>query len=262
MTDSTAPPARTDAIDQLVKSSADFIATKRMVVVLPTYNERENLARMVRTLFQLEIPGLEVLVVDDSSPDGTGTLADELARARDGAMRVVHRAHKQGLGPAYIEGFRRALDDGADFVVEMDADFQHDPRVLYDFRRHIERYDIVAGSRYIPGGSVDPQWNSARKLLSRGGSAYARLVLGLVSHDPTGGFKCFRASALRKIDLHRIRSSGYAFQIEMSYAAQRAGLTVKEVPIHFVDRQRGASKMSSRIALEAAWRVWQIKRRY
>lgn len=233
-----------------------------MIVVLPTYNERENLPRMVETLFALEIPGLEVLVVDDGSPDGTGALAEELAREHDGTMHVAHRDHKLGLGPAYIDGFSRALEMGADFVVEMDADFQHDPAVLHDFRRYIEYYDIVAGSRYIPGGSVDPKWNIARKLLSRGGSAYARLVLRLESHDPTGGFKCFRAEALRKIALERIRSSGYAFQIEMSYAAQRAGLLVKEVPIHFIDRQRGTSKMSSRIALEAAWRVWQIKRRY
>lgn len=233
-----------------------------MMVVLPTYNERENLPVMLETLHQFDIPGLEILVVDDNSPDGTGQLAEELRARYPGLLHVAHRSRKAGLGPAYIDGFGRALALGADYVVEMDADFQHDPKVLYDFRRWIEEYDVVVGSRYVPGGNVDPDWSLPRKVLSRGGSLYARLVLGLTVHDPTGGFKCFRASALRKLDLSRIRSSGYAFQIEMSYACQRAGLRVKEVPIYFIERQRGESKMSARIALEAAWRVWQIKRRY
>jgi dolichol-phosphate mannosyltransferase len=235
---------------------------KRMIVVLPTYNERENLAAMVETLRELGIPGLEVLVVDDNSPDGTGALAEELRERHPAMMHVAHRPRKMGLGPAYIDGFGRALALGADYVVEMDADFQHDPRTLLDFRRWIEEYDIVVGSRYIPGGSVEPGWSIPRKVLSRGGSIYARAILGLQVHDPTGGFKCFRASALKRLDLSRVRSSGYTFQIEMSYACQRAGLRVKEVPIHFADRVRGESKMSTRIALEAAWRVWQIKRRY
>ena len=237
---------------------------KRMIVVLPTYNERENLPAMVETLGTLGIPGLEILVVDDNSPDGTGQLAEELGEQYAGkiAIHVAHRAQKLGLGPAYIDGFGRALAMGADYVVEMDADFQHDPRTLHEFRRWIEEYDVVVGSRYIPGGSVDDHWSLARKFLSRGGSVYARLILGLRTHDPTGGFKCFRASALRALDLGRIRSSGYTFQIEMSYACQRAGLRVKEVPIRFIDRERGTSKMSARIAIEATWRVWQIKRRY
>lgn len=262
MTDSQVAPALAEGASHRPATDRRDLAVPRMVVVLPTYNERENLPRMVKTLFGLGIPGLEVLVVDDSSPDGTGALAEELARDHGDVMHVAHRVHKLGLGPAYMEGFGRALEMGADFVVEMDADFQHDPAVLYEFRRYIEYYDIVAGCRYIPGGSVDQKWSIARKLLSRGGSAYARLILGLESHDPTGGFKCFRADALRKISLDRVRSSGYAFQIEMTYAAQRAGLLVKEVPIKFVDRERGTSKMSSKIAIEAAWRVWQIKRRY
>lgn len=237
---------------------------KRMIVVLPTYNERENLPVMIEALHDLGIPGLEVLVVDDNSPDGTGALAEELGERYSGRIEVhvAHRPHKLGLGPAYIDGFGRALALGADYIVEMDADFQHDPATLHEFRRLIEEYDLVVGSRYSAGGSVDDRWSLSRKLLSRGGSIYARLILGLRAHDPTGGFKCFRASALRALDLGAIRSSGYTFQIEMSYACQRAGLRVKEVPIHFVDRERGTSKMSARIALEATWRVWQIRRRY
>ena len=237
---------------------------KRMMVVLPTYNERENLPIMIETLHGLGIPGLEVLVVDDNSPDGTGQLAEELGEQYSGQIEVhvAHRPKKMGLGPAYIDGFGRALALGADYIVEMDADFQHDPATLHEFRHWIEQYDVVVGSRYIPGGRVEARWSIWRQLLSRGGSVYARFILGLRTHDPTGGFKCFRASALRAIDLSAIRSSGYTFQIEMSYACQQAGLRVKEVPIRFVDRERGTSKMSARIALEATWRVWQIRRRY
>ncbi len=239
-------------------------ATERTIVILPTYNERENLPSMVETLHLLGIPGLEILVVDDNSPDGTGDLAEQLSAQYTGRipLHVAHRPQKLGLGPAYIDGFGRALALGADYIVEMDADFQHDPQMIREFRHWIEEYDVVVGSRYIPGGSVGDRWNLSRKLLSRGGSIYARLILGLRAHDPTGGFKCFRASALRTLDLGKIRSSGYTFQIEMSYACQRAGLRVKEVPIRFIDRERGTSKMSARIAIEATWRVWQIKRRY
>ncbi len=239
-------------------------ALKRTIVVLPTYNERENLPLMIETLLQLEIPGLEVLVVDDNSPDRTGDLAEELRReyADRFPIHVAHRPQKLGLGPAYIDGFGRALALGADYIVEMDADFQHDPKIIREFRHWIEQYDVVVGCRYIPGGSVEDRWSFFRKLLSRGGSIYARMILGLRVHDPTGGFKCFRASALQQLDLSRIRSSGYTFQIEMSYACQRAGLRVKEVPIRFIDRERGSSKMSMKIATEATWRVWQIKGRY
>ncbi|MFN8516869.1 MAG: polyprenol monophosphomannose synthase [Chloroflexia bacterium] len=243
---------------------AETTGEKRMIVVLPTYNERENLPVMIEALHSLGIPGLEVLVVDDNSPDGTGQLAEDLGEQYSGKfeVHVAHRPQKMGLGPAYIDGFGRALALGADYVVEMDADFQHDPATLHEFRRWIEEYDIVVGCRYMPGGSVEDRWSIVRKLLSRGGAIYSRFVLGLQIHDPTGGFKCFRASALRAIDLSKVRSSGYTFQIEMSYAAQRAGLRVKEVPIRFVDRERGTSKMSARIAIEATWRVWQIRQRY
>ena len=262
---SDATPTRQVTTDERGAQAGDEVtptAVKRMMVVLPTYNERENLPAMIDTLRELGIPGLEILVVDDNSPDGTGALADELAGRYPGTIHVAHRPRKMGLGPAYIDGFGRALALGADFVVEMDADFQHDPGTLRQFREWIEEYDVVVGSRYIAGGSVERRWSIPRKLLSRWGNVYARLVLGLRVHDPTGGFKCFRASALKKLDLSRVRSSGYTFQIEMSYACQRAGLRVKEVPIHFTDRERGTSKMSSRIAVEAAWRVWEIKRRY
>lgn len=247
-----------------LRTEADTTSPQRMIVVLPTYNETENLPQMIETLLGLGIPGLEVLVVDDNSPDGTGNLAEQLRLDYAGRLpiNVLHRQQKEGLGPAYLAGFRRALELGADFIVEMDADFQHDPKVLYAFRRWIDEYDIVVGCRYIPGGDVAEDWNLSRKLLSRGASIYARIILGLRIHDPTGGFKCFRASALRRLDLSRIRSSGYTFQIEMSYASQRVGLRVKEVPIRFVARERGASKMSARIAIEATWRVWQIKSRY
>ncbi len=250
--------------DAATRGAGATVATvpKRMIVVLPTYNERENLPLMLEALHGLGLPGLEVLVVDDNSPDGTGDLAEGLRREYPDTLHVAHRPRKMGLGPAYIDGFGRALALGADYVVEMDADFQHDPAVLREFHRWIEEYDVVVGSRYIRGGSVEPRWSLPRKLLSRGGNIYARLVLGLRVHDPTGGFKCFRASALKRLDFSRVRSSGYTFQIEMSYACQRAGLRAKEVPIHFTDRARGESKMSARIALEAAWRVWEIKRRY
>lgn len=255
---STKEAGHTDAATSTVTS------TKRTIVILPTYNERENLPIMVETLHTLGIPGLEILVVDDNSPDGTGDLAEQLSAEYAGRipLHVAHRPQKMGLGPAYIDGFGRALALGADYIVEMDADFQHDPQMVHEFLRWIEEYDVVVGSRYIAGGSVEDRWSLSRKLLSRGGSIYARVILGLRTHDPTGGFKCFRASALRTLDLSRIRSSGYTFQIEMSYACQRAGLRVKEVPIRFIDRERGTSKMSAWIAIEATWRVWQIKRHH
>src|SRR5262245_22825923 len=182
--------------EEAIGGTAGAVATglKRMVVVLRPYNERENLPVMVEALSGLGIPGLEILVVDDNSPDGTGALADELRLAHPAVLHVAHRPEKQGLGPAYLDGFRRALALGADYVVEMDADFQHDPQTLHLFRRWIAEYDVVVGCRYMPGGSVDEGWNVARRLLSRGGSRYARLILGLRVHDPTGGFKCFRAA--------------------------------------------------------------------
>lgn len=233
----------------------------RPMVVVPTYNEIENLPAIVAALLALPVPSLRVLVVDDNSPDGTGKLADELSARHGGRVGVLHRPGKQGLGPAYIAGFRRALADGADAVVEMDADFSHDPAVVPTLIAQLAECDLVLGSRYIPGGGVDPAWSRPRRLLSRFGGLYARTVLGLPIHDPTGGFRAFRRTALEAIDLEAIRSNGYTFQIEMAYAVHRRGLRLCEVPIHFKDRVQGQSKMSASIAAEAAWRVWQVRLR-
>jgi dolichol-phosphate mannosyltransferase len=220
-------------------------------VCLPTYNERENLEPMVRALGE---QGVQVLVIDDNSPDGTGAIADRLASELD-YVGVLHRPRKEGLGPAYLDGFRRALAEGAELVLEMDCDFSHNPS---DVRRLItaaERdADLVLGSRYVDGGSIG-SWGPVRRLVSAGGSWYARVLLGTQVRDLTGGFKCYRRRVLETIDLAAIRSKGYAFQIETTYRALRAGFRVVEVPITFSDREAGASKMSRSIVLEAIWRV-------
>jgi dolichol-phosphate mannosyltransferase len=233
----------------------------RPTIVLPTYNERENLPAMVEALLALPVAGLHLLVVDDNSPDGTGQLADDLAAAHPDRIGVLHRPGKQGLGPAYLAGFRRAMADGADAMIEMDADFSHDPAIVPVLVERLASCDLVLGSRYIPGGGVDPAWSLPRRLLSRFGGIYARIILGLPIHDPTGGFRAYRRTALEAIDLDRIRSNGYTFQIEMAYAVHRRGLCLCEVPIHFKDRVKGQSKMSAGIAAEAAWRVWQVRLR-
>jgi dolichol-phosphate mannosyltransferase len=228
----------------------------RVTVCLPTYNERENLEPMVRALGEQDV---SVLVIDDSSPDGTGELADRLAGELD-HVHVLHRERKEGLGPAYLAGFRHALAGGAELILEMDADFSHDPN---DVPRLIERAseaDIVLGSRYVEGGSIR-NWGRLRRFVSAGGSAYARRVLGVHVRDLTGGFKCFRREVLETIELDAITSRGYAFQIETTYRALRAGFRVVEVPIAFVDRERGGSKMSRRIVLEAIWRVPMLRLR-
>ena len=223
----------------------------KATVCLPTYNERENLEPMLRALAPL---GVNVLVVDDNSPDGTGEIADRLA-AELGFVSVLHRARKAGLGPAYIAGFRRALADGAEYVLEMDCDFSHDPA---DVPRLIaaceEGADLALGSRYVPGGGTG-NWGLGRRFVSEGGSWYARLLLGVRIRDLTGGFKCYRRAVLERIDLDAIGSRGYAFQIETTYRTLRAGFTVVEVPIQFVDRTAGHSKMSRAIVLEAVVKV-------
>ncbi|HYC82152.1 MAG TPA: polyprenol monophosphomannose synthase [Solirubrobacterales bacterium] len=230
-------------------------------LVLPTYNEAGNLEPIVaRSLAQLP-DGARVLVVDDASPDGTGAIADRLAAERPDRVEVLHRSGKRGLGPAYIAGFRRALAAGAGLVLEMDADFSHDPADLPRLLAAAEDADLVIGSRYVPGGRVEA-WSPSRRLLSRGGSAYARHVLGLGVHDLTGGFKCFRREVLEAIDLDGVDSRGYAFQVEMTYRAARCGFRLLEIPIVFHDRREGASKMTAAIAAEAAWRVpWLRYRR-
>jgi dolichol-phosphate mannosyltransferase len=225
----------------------------RAVICLPTYNERENLEPIVRALAALLENGDRVLVIDDGSPDGTGELADRLA-AEHSWVEVLHRPRKQGLGPAYLAGFRRALDLGADLVYEMDCDRSHDPADVPRLRAAAAGADLVLGSRYVPGGTIR-NWGLLRRLVSAGGSLYARLVLDVPVRDLTGGFKCYRRRVLETIDLDRVRSRGYAFQIETTYRALRAGFRVVEVPITFIDREVGGSKMSRAIVLEAIWKV-------
>ncbi len=222
----------------------------RATVCLPTYNERENLEPMVRALGE---NGVSVLVIDDNSPDGTGELADRLAGELD-HVAVLHRQLKEGLGPAYLAGFRRALADGAELVLEMDCDFSHNPADVPRLIEAAANADLVLGSRYVRGGSI-PNWGVVRRFVSFGGSLYARLLLGVGVRDLTGGFKCYRRTVLETIDLDAISSRGYAFQIETTYRALRAGFRVVEVPITFVDRERGGSKMSRGIVLEGFWKV-------
>ena len=223
------------------------------MVCLPTYNERENLEAMVSALGKVLPADSRILVVDDNSPDGTGELADRLAAERDG-VGVLHRERKEGLGPAYLAGFRRALELGADLVAEIDCDFSHDPTDLPRLVAAAEEADVVLGSRYVPGGGTR-NWGLLRRLISRGGSLYAQILLGLRIRDLTGGFKVYRRAVLETIDLDAIESKGYAFQIETTYRAIRAGFRVVEVPIVFADRQVGGSKMSKAIVLEAIWKV-------
>jgi len=222
----------------------------RTVACLPTYDERENLEPMVRALREL---GVGVLVIDDNSPDGTGELADRLAAELDG-VEVLHRERKEGLGPAYIAGFRHVLAGDAELVVQIDCDFSHDPADVPRLVEAAGKADLVLGSRYVAGGRVE-NWGLPRRLISAGGSLYARVLLGIGIRDLTGGFKCFRREVLEAIDLDAVSSRGYAFQIEMTYRALRAGFSVVEVPITFVDRERGGSKMSRAIVLEAIWKV-------
>jgi dolichol-phosphate mannosyltransferase len=225
----------------------------RAVICLPTYNERENLEPMLQALGALLEDGDRVLVIDDGSPDGTGELADRLAGDHSW-VEVLHRPEKQGLGPAYLAGFRYALDLGAELVFEMDCDRSHDPADVPRLRAEAEGADLVLGSRYVPGGTIR-NWGLVRRLVSASGSLYSRLVLGVPVRDLTGGFKCYRRRVLERIDLDAVRSRGYAFQIETTYRALRAGFRVVEVPITFVDREVGGSKMSRAIVLEAIWKV-------
>jgi dolichol-phosphate mannosyltransferase len=220
------------------------------VVCLPTYNERENLEPMLRALGGKDV---RVLVIDDNSPDGTGALADRLADELD-YVGVLHRERKEGLGPAYLAGFRRALTDGAELVLEMDCDFSHDPNDVPRLVAAAQDADLVLGSRYVVGGAV-ANWGLVRRFVSAGGSWYARVLLGARVRDLTGGFKCYRRQVLETIDLDAVDSKGYAFQIETTYRALRAGFRVVEIPIRFADREAGGSKMSKAIVLEAIWKV-------
>ncbi|MHB9111675.1 MAG: polyprenol monophosphomannose synthase [Thermoleophilia bacterium] len=231
-------------------------------VILPTYNELENLERFVTRLLEVfDANSLDgrIIVVDDGSPDGTGEIADSLAARLDN-LSVIHRAEKQGIGPAYIAGFKQALATDTQYIMEMDCDFSHDPANIPAFLVAIKDADLVLGSRYVPGGRVE-NWGRLRRLISRWGGLYARLVLGVPVNDLTGGNKCFRREVLEALDLDAVSSQGYGFQIEMTYRAIRKGFKVKEIPITFSDRQLGQSKMSKRIVFEAVVLVWKLRLR-
>ena len=233
-------------------SDETFADLGRIVVIVPTYDERENLP-LITARVRAAVPEADVLVADDNSPDGTGVLADELAAADD-HVHVMHRRGKEGLGAAYLAGFDWALDNGYDVVVEMDADGSHQPEQLPRLLDALRDADLVLGSRWVPGGSV-VNWPKSREFLSRGGSLYTRMMLGVPMRDATGGYRAFRADTLRKLDLTGVESAGYCFQVELGWRAVKAGMRVREVPIGFVERELGASKMSQRIVVEALWRV-------
>ncbi|MGQ9630793.1 MAG: polyprenol monophosphomannose synthase [bacterium] len=228
----------------------------RALVIIPTYNERENIETVVSKVLEA-VDSVHVLIVDDNSPDGTGEIADELSR-RDSRVHVMRRPGKLGLGTAYIEGFKYALANGYEYIFEMDADLSHDPSYLPLFLEKIEGCDLVLGSRYISGGGVR-NWGPIRRIVSRGGSLYSRIILGLPFRDLTGGFKCFRREVLQRINLDAVRSNGYSFQIEMTYRAYKEGFRIEEIPIIFVDRRAGRSKMSRKIFWEAVIMVWKLR---
>lgn len=229
----------------------------KTLIVTPTYNEKDNLPRFIEAV-RKAAPDADILVVDDNSPDGTGKMADDMA-AKDPHIRVMHRAGKLGLGTAYIQAFQKGLSEGYDWFFEMDADLSHDPKYLADFFRALEEgYDVIIGSRNIPGGNVEG-WGLGRHFISKGGSLYSRTILGLDVRDLTSGYKAFTRRALEAIELDRVKSNGYSFQIEMTFRALLKGMRVKEVPIIFVDRTAGASKMSRKIFLEAIGVVWKLR---
>jgi dolichol-phosphate mannosyltransferase len=235
----------------------------KVMVVIPTYNEADNLPTMVGELLALGLPGLEILVVDDNSPDGTGAIADDLVRRYPDRVHVLHRSGRLGLGTAYIAGFGYALDQGAEAIIQMDADFSHSPSYIPQFLEAIEDYDVVVGSRYVSGGSLDERWGWGRYFLSWwANSVWTRLILGVRVKDATAGFKCWRRATLEGIDLGRVRSNGYVFQVEMAYLTEKLGFRFHEIPIHFEDRRIGSSKMTMPVKIEAALRTWQIRWRH
>jgi len=229
-----------------------------VIIIIPTYNEAENLPRLVSALFSLPIDSPELIIVDDNSPDGTGEIAEELSRAHPGCISVIHRPGKLGLGTAYVSGFLRALEGEAQAVAQMDADFSHPPELLPKLIEALQGCDVAMGSRYVPGGAVDERWPLWRKGLSSFGNIYARVILDLPIKDATGGYRLWRRSALERMPLRQVRSNGYAFQVEMAYIAHCLGFTFREIPFYFADRRWGQSKMSFRIQREAAIRVWQM----
>lgn len=226
---------------------------EKIFIIIPTYNEKENLKKLLPQIFDLNIEGLSVLVVDDNSPDGTGELVEELKKDNL-SLDVLHREQKMGLGRAYVAGFKEALARGADYIFEMDADLSHDPKYLPNFLEEIKKADLVLGSRYIKGGGVS-NWNLLRRLISRFGNIYARNILWMRPHDLTGGYKCYRRQVLEKIGLDELSSVGYNFQIETTYKAYKLGFKIVETPIIFTERAEGKSKFSPKIMLESFWRV-------
>jgi dolichol-phosphate mannosyltransferase len=231
----------------------------RITIVIPTYNEAENLPKLVSALLSLPLPGLRLLIVDDHSPDGTGQIADRLVAEYPKRISVIHRSGKLGLRSAYLQGFKFAIDSGAEAIAQMDADFSHDPQALIAMASAIETHDIALGSRYVPGGGVDRRWSLWRKGLSAFGNFYARTILGFPLRDVTTGFRLWRAEVLQNMPLDRIQSNGYIFLVEMAYMAYCLGYSFAQVPIYFADRKFGKSKMSLKIQIEAAFRVWQVR---
>ncbi len=226
------------------------------LICIPTYNERENIQPIIAAIFEV-VPEVHVLVIDDGSPDGTGQIADDMS-AEDERVHVLHRTEKGGLGPAYIAGFKWAMDHGYEKILEMDADFSHQPKYLPEMITKLDVYDVVVGSRYVEGGGTQ-NWGALRKFISRGGGLYARTILGFDVQDPTAGFVGWRSRVLQELSLDSVEASGYVFQIEMKYRAHKAGCTIHEIPIVFPDREVGESKMSPAIAAEAVTRVWKIR---
>ena len=231
---------------------------RQLTIVIPTYNEADNLPLITADLWSLSIPQLKIIVVDDGSPDGTGDIAEQIAEANPGRLSVIHRSGKLGLGTAYITGFQRALETGAEAIGQMDADFSHSPSYIPTFLEKLENFDAVFGSRYVEGGRLDENWGIGRVLLSWFGNFYARTILRLHILDVTGGFRVWRRETLAGMPLDKIRSNGYVFQVEMAYVAHRLGYSSFEIPIYFEDRIIGQSKMSFKIQVEAAFRVWQV----
>jgi len=235
----------------------------KSIIVIPTYNEADNLPKITAALFELGIADLEILVVDDASPDGTGQVADRLVEQYPGKFHIIHRAGKLGLGTAYIEAFRWAIDQGYQFIIQMDADFSHPPEVVPKLLATIPDYDVVVGSRYVKGGRLDVRWSWYRRLLSWwANSVWVRVILGLKTKDATAGFKCWKATALQHIGLEHVKSTGYIFTVELCYLAEKFGYRIKEIPIYFEDRRIGESKMDSGVKMEAALRVIQLRAYY
>ncbi|MDO9546751.1 MAG: polyprenol monophosphomannose synthase [Pelolinea sp.] len=234
----------------------------KITIIIPTYNEAENLPKLLTALFELPLPDLNVLVVDDNSQDGTGQIADDFASRLPNRVSVLHRAGKLGLGSAYIQGFIELLKGDSDAIGQMDADFSHEPGKVQKLVKALEKSDIAVGSRYVPGGSLDKDWPFWRKWLSTFGNFYARSILRLPIRDTTGGFRLWKRETLAALPLDRVRSNGYVFQVEMAYITHKLGFHFKEVPIYFAERRWGQSKMSFKIQVEAAVRVWALPRQY